>query len=168
MSSDEKMNYKGGLAALGVMALVAVFLIWRGSQNSGSMITTRQSPAAPLVQQGDTAPTLAAQAEAHFSAGRFGAAISVYRQILAVDPGNAAVYNDLGLSLHYTGKSEEAVSALQKATSLDPKLQRAWLSLGFVLQSLGRKAQARTALEKTIALGPTTPQGIEAKGMLKP
>ena len=87
--------------------------------------------------------------------------------MLALAPDNAAIYNDLGLSLHYNGKTVEAIAALKKATTLDPELQRAWLSYGFVLRSAGREKEGRAALEKTIKLNPATAQGIEAKSMLQ-
>ena len=87
--------------------------------------------------------------------------------MLALDPRDAGIYNELGLALHYKGQSEEAVAALKKATSLDPKMQRAWLSTGFVLKSIGRDDEARAALKKTIALDPATAQGIEAANMIK-
>jgi Flp pilus assembly protein TadD len=163
----------GSIAVLLVAGLVIVGLVWRSYQNDAPRVAAyqappaRSAPPAAAMPQIETAQSLSALAESHFSAHRYEEAIEVYRKMLALDPKDAATYNELGLALHYTGKSEEALDALKKATALEPKEQRAWLSYGFVLKSMGREKPARAALEKVIALDPATAQGVEAKSMLK-
>lgn len=170
MSAEKEETSWGSVAVLLVAGLVVAALVWRSYQSDAPPITTYQAPSAPSAPSAPpiaTGQSLAALAESHFNARRYDEAISAYRKMLALDPNDAAVYTDMGLALHYSGKADEAVAALQKATTLDAKQQRIWLSYGFVLKSLGREKQARAALEKTVALGPATEQGIEAKSMLK-
>jgi tetratricopeptide (TPR) repeat protein len=173
MSPENEKHPWVAPAVLAAFGLAVSFLVWRSYHNDAPRITTYTAPAAtpaPGVSgapQVETIETLNALAEGHLAARRFGPAIQAYRKMLELQPENASIHNELGLALHYAGKSDEALVALKKATALDPKMQRAWLSQGFVLKSTGKAAQARAALEKTVALGPSTPQGVEARSMLK-
>lgn len=172
MSTEEQKDSRAAYAVLGAAGLIFAGLVWRSYHNDAPRIASYTAPAAtpaPGVSgalQVETLDTLNALAEGHLAARRYGEAVRVYRKMLALEPGNASVLNELGLALHYEGKSDEALEALRKATTLDPKLQRAWLSQGFVLKSTGQDAKARVALEKTVALGASTPQGVEARKML--
>ncbi|MCR4295303.1 MAG: tetratricopeptide repeat protein [Elusimicrobia bacterium] len=169
MSTLNEKNSWAAPALLAAAGLAVALLVWRSYRRDAPRVTAYTAPPAATVSgamQLETAETLQALAEAHLAARRFADAEGVYRKILALDPKNASVYNELGLVLHYQGRSDEALDALKTATTLDPKLQRAWLSYGFVLTTLGRKEQARLALQKTIALDPASAQGREAKTML--
>ena len=146
--------------------MAGVFVFMNRGQADGARITTYRAPAAGAPRE-ETRQSLDAMAESYFSGQHYDQAIAVYRRILARSPDDANVYNELGLCLHYSGKSDAALEALKKATTLDPKLQRAWLSYGFVLKSMGRAKQARAALQKTAEMNPASPQGIEALSMLK-
>ena len=44
----------------------------------------------------------------------------MYSQLLAFDPKNVEVYNNLGITLHYLGRSAEAVQRLNEGLALDP------------------------------------------------
>lgn len=173
MSTDQEPNSRAAYAILAAAGLAVAGLVWRSYRNDAPRIenyTLPPAPAAPTVSgamKAETAQSLNDLAESHFSARRYGEAAAVYRKMLALEPKNASILNELGLALHYDGKSAEAIEALRKATELDPRLQRAWLSLGFTLKAAGRDAEARAALEKTVALGPATPQGAEARDMLR-
>lgn len=173
MSTQDEKDSRAAYAVLAAAGLAFAGLVWRSYHNDAPRIASYTAPAAtpaPGVSgalQVETIEALNASAEGHLAARRYGEAIRVYRKMLALEPGNASILNELGLALHYDGKSAEAVETLKKATALDPKLQRAWLSQGFVLKSTGQDAKARVALEKTIALGPATPQGVEARKMLE-
>ncbi|MDP3543098.1 MAG: tetratricopeptide repeat protein [Elusimicrobiota bacterium] len=170
MSTLNEKNSWAAPALLAAAGLAVALLVWRSYHRDAPRVTAYTAPPAATISgalQVETAETLHALAETHLAARRFSDAQAVYRKILALDPKNASVYNELGLVLHYQGKSDEALEALKTATTLDPGLQRAWLSYGFVLKSTGKDAQARLALEKTVALGASTPQGVEARSMLE-
>lgn len=171
MSSENEKDSRAAAALLGAAGLAFALLVWRSYHNDAPRVAsyTAAAPApapAPAAPQVETLETLEALAESQRGARRFDEAARTYRRMLELEPGNASVHNELGLALHYSGRSDEALAVLKKATALDPKLQRAWLSYGFVSKSAGKEAQARAALEKTIALGPSTPQGREALSML--
>lgn len=170
MSEEKGETSWASVAILAVAGLGVLVLVWRSYQNDAPRVMTYQAPPSAAVSSApriETAQSLSALAEGHLAARRYDQAIEIYRKMLTLEPQDAGIYNELGLALHYNGKSDEAVAALNQATSLDPKMQRAWLSTGFVLKTLGREKQARAALEKTIALGPATAQGLEAVRMLK-
>lgn len=172
MSTEKEKDSRAAYAVLAVAGLAVAALVWRSYHHDAPRIenytapSARPAPPVPAAPRIETAATLDALAQGHLAARRYGEAARTYRRMLELEPGNASIHNELGLVLHYDGKSAEALAALRKATALDPKLQRAWLSLGFVLKSTGKDAQAREALTKTIALGPSTAQGREAREML--
>jgi Flp pilus assembly protein TadD len=93
------------------------------------------------------------QADTFFGNQQYDQAATAYQQLLALDPGNADVLNNLGLTLHYVGRSAEALQRLDEAVTRDPAHQRSWLTLGFVHSRLGNTEQARAALLKASQVG---------------
>ncbi len=113
------------------------------------------------------ATALGDAADRLFVQRRFAAAIPVYERILVLAPSDAETHNDLGLALHYSGRSKEGIEVLQSATGLAPSFQRAWLSLGFVAVQSGNADVGRTALERARALDPDSEVGKEAARLLE-
>lgn len=105
-------------------------------------------------------------ADEYFSSGRYAEAAELYEQLLTRDPAGVDVYNNLGLTLHYLGRSSEALDYLTQGTELDPKYQRVWLTLGFVNSQLGQTEPARTALATAVRLDAESDVGKAAAGML--
>ena len=101
-----------------------------------------------------------------FTQGRYAETVPIYRRLLELTPEDVEVYNDLGLALHYSGKTGPAVEVLRRGIDQDPQHQRIWLSLGFVLAVLGDNPGAREALERARSLGAETPIGEEATRIL--
>jgi tetratricopeptide (TPR) repeat protein len=93
------------------------------------------------------------QADEYFANRQYDKAAEQYERLLEVDPANVGTYNNLGITLHYLGRSAEALERLNHAVALDPMHQRSWLTLGFVNGQLGNIEQARTALTKASELG---------------
>lgn len=106
------------------------------------------------------------QANALFQRGDYAKAAALYQRIIELSPEDASAHNNLGLSLHYLGRSTEAVGILQRGTELQPDFQRAWLTLGFVRSGMGQNDAAKQALKRAIELGPETDPGKTAKEML--
>ena len=77
----------------------------------------------------------------------------MYERLLAFGPNNADVLNNLGLTLHYLGRSSEALGRLNEGVALDPGNQRIWLTLGFVNSQLGNVDEARAALSTATQVG---------------
>ena len=93
------------------------------------------------------------QADASFANEQYDRAADLYEQLLVVNPNDAEFYNNLGLTLHYLGRSTEALRTLSDGIAIDADHQRIWLTLGYVNSQLGNTEQARTALSTAAQIG---------------
>jgi tetratricopeptide (TPR) repeat protein len=105
-------------------------------------------PVAAAASASDDPVAVSQRADAAFTGGNYAEAEALYSQLLALDPQNVELYNNLGLTLHYLGKSDEALQKLAAGLKIDPKHQRSWLTTGFVNLRLGNATEARAALVK--------------------
>jgi tetratricopeptide (TPR) repeat protein len=92
-------------------------------------------------------------ANEYFGNGQYDRAAELYEKLLAFGPDNVDTYNNLGLTLHYLGRSAEALQKLNDGIALDSTHQRIWLTLGFVNVQLGNIEEARTALTNAAQVG---------------
>jgi len=106
-------------------------------------------------------------ANEYFEDGRYAEAAESYEQLLAFGPSNADVHNNLGLTLHYLGRSGEALAELGEGVALDPENQRIWLTLGFVNSETGNVDEARAALKTAIRINAANQIGQSAATMLE-
>lgn len=104
------------------------------------------------------AATLAQAFRAH-QAGHRSDAERLYRDVLAVEPRNAAALHLLGALLHQTGRSDEATSLMRQAIAIEPRNPDYHYNLGCVLNAAGRMDEAIESLSKAITL---KPQYVEA------
>src|SRR5262249_59078699 len=81
-------------------------------------------------------------------------AIGFYRAALALRPGSAVTYNNLGKALAEQGKPAEAEAAFRKSTALQPTFANAYAGLAGSLFYQGKPAEAEAACRKAIALQP--------------
>lgn len=109
---------------------------------------------------------LSREADRHFEQGLFKQAADEYARLLEQAPKNVDLYNNLGLTLHYVGRSREAMEILEKGIAVDATQQRIWLTLGFVQSGVGDVSAARRSLGKAAELGPDSKVGQEAKRLL--
>jgi len=86
---------------------------------------------------------------------------------LVLEPNDVDTYNNLGLTLHYLGRSTEALDKLNEGVAVDPTYQRIWLTLGFVNRQLGNTGQARTALTTAVKMDADSEIGQSATKMLE-
>ncbi len=93
------------------------------------------------------------QADEFFSNRQYDEAADLYEQLLVIRPNDVETYNNLGLTLHYLGRSTEALRRLNDGVAVDAEHQRIWLTLGFVNSQLGNTEQARTALTTAAQIG---------------
>ncbi len=110
---------------------------------------------------------LTRQADEFFVNGQYVRAAELYQQLLTVNPGNVDTYNNLGITLHYLGRSDEALQTLNEGITVDPDYQRIWLTLGYVNAQLGHSRQARTALTTAIEIDTHSEVGQSASEMLQ-
>lgn len=103
------------------------------------------------------AATLAQAFRAH-QAGHRSDAERLYRDVLAVEPRNAAALHLLGALLHQTGRSDEGASLMRQAIAIEPRNPDYHYNLGCVLNAAGRTDEAIESLSKAIALKPQYPE----------
>ena len=101
-----------------------------------------------------------------FADQQYARAAEWYEKLRQIDPGNARTLNNLGLTLHYLGRSEEALAHLNYGVASDPANQRIRLTLGFVNSATGHVEAARAALTAAVEMNPTNNIGHTAAEML--
>jgi predicted Zn-dependent protease len=106
------------------------------------------------------------QADEYFSSQQYDKAADLYQKLLDVDPENVDTYNNLGITLHYLGRSGEALQVLNEGVAVDSSYQRIWLTLGFVNGQVGNAGKAREALTTAAQMDPDTEVGQSATQML--
>ena len=109
---------------------------------------------------------IARLADQYFGNRQYALAAQYYEKLLGFDQNNADTLNNLGLTLHYVGRSEEALQRLEEGVAADPSYQRVWLTLGFVNSQLGNLDDARAALQKAADMDEGNSIGQSARRML--
>ena len=107
------------------------------------------------------------QANEYFANKQYDKAADLYERLLVFGPNNVDTYNNLGITLHYLGKSSEAILRLNEGVAIDPTHQRIWLTLGFVNSQIGDTVQARTALNAAAKINADNEIGESAIKMLE-
>jgi len=98
------------------------------SESEIARLTTSPSSSLPVEDPFE----ISRQAELFFANRQFDRAAEAYEKLLAFSPNDAEIYNNLGLTLHYIGRSEEALRRLNEGVAVDVENQRIWLTLGYV------------------------------------
>ncbi len=106
------------------------------------------------------------QANEYFTNKQYDKAADLYERLLVFGPNNVETYNNLGITLHYLGKSSEAILRLNEGVAIDPTHQRIWLTLGFVNSQIGNTVQARRALNTAVKINAGNEIGKSATKML--
>jgi tetratricopeptide (TPR) repeat protein len=89
-----------------------------------------------------------------YEKGQVDQAIILFRNSLAIQPGNAEARNNLGAALDKKGLLDEAVIQFQKAVALRPDFAEARRNLGNTLLREGRVDQAILQFQEALALRP--------------
>ena len=97
---------------------------------------------------------LVALAQREHSAGRLPEAIEAYQKIIALRPGLAEAYNNLGSVLQSRGQLDDAVAQFERATVLKPQLFQAHNCLGDIFFRQGKLDQAVARYRQVLALRP--------------
>ena len=90
--------------------------------------------------------------------GDHAAAIVAYRRALAIDPGSAATWTNLGLAALAVKHFDDAAAALARALALAPADSRALGTLGLIEQARGNTDAAITAYARARAIAPDDPR----------
>jgi len=149
---------------------LAIFAVTRQYYIQDSDTATHQAPiesptfTPPVIEDPNE---VARQANEFFANKQYDSAADSYERLLALDPNDVNTYNNLGITLHYLGRSTEALSRLEEGVSVDPTYPRIWLTLGFVNSQLGNIGQARAALATAAELDAEGDVGQSAATMLE-
>lgn len=119
-----------------------------------------------LEETGEDSEDYFGLAETAEAAGLFAEAATLYRQCLALDPGDATAAFNLGNCEKASGDLEDAVHAYCTAIKRDPDFVEAWFNLGGLYRDLGKTEAARTHLTRAVALDPGYADAIYNLGAL--
>lgn len=119
---------------------------------SATDISRLSSPGLVETAPGDPA-AIYRQAEEFFASKQYAEAARLYEKLLEFSPKDAEIYNNLGLTLFYLGRSDDALGRLNEGIGVDPEHQRIWLTLGYVNSQLGNIEEARAALNRATETG---------------
>jgi tetratricopeptide (TPR) repeat protein len=104
-----------------------------------------------------------AEAMKDLDAGKTQQAIATLKEVLAQNPGNYAVWFNLGVAYSLAGEDTEAVTSFHKVLTLEPKLYEAQLNLS---QLLLRQKKYAEAVEFLTQAAEQKPQEIRPQLML--
>jgi tetratricopeptide (TPR) repeat protein len=101
-------------------------------------------------------------ADFYFGMHNYNDAIKYYKKAVGLAPNDASFYNNLGLSYHYLGLSQQGLQILEDGIRAAPHHQRIWLTKGFVLATTGRVTEAIEAWDRAYALNSESEVGKAA------
>ena len=107
-----------------------------------------------LLKQPDHVDALFGLAESLHEQENFDEPISLYRRIIEINPGIAAVYNNLGNALTSKGMFNEAIIAYDKMLELEPTYVDGHLNRATALSLILRFDEAEQAIRHAISLEP--------------
>ncbi len=103
-------------------------------------------------------------ANLYFDAERYTDAINWYGEALKLQPNDADVSTDLGVSYYYTNQPDRALEQFEHSLQVDPKHVKTLLNIG-VVKAFGKQdlAGAETAWQQVLQLSPDSVEGQAAK-----
>lgn len=138
-------------------------ILSRDAQSLAELDGQRILPLEDTSEDGEDYFGLAETAE---GAGLFAEAATLYRQCLALDPGDATAAFNLGNCEKAVGDTDAALLAYSTAIKRDPDFVEAWFNLGGLLRDLGKTEAARKHLQRAAELDGTYADAIYNLGAL--
>jgi protein O-GlcNAc transferase len=86
--------------------------------------------------------------------------------MLAREPANAVVLNNLATLLQRVGRAEEAAAAIRRCVALVPGVPEVLLNFGDCLRLLGRQNAAAAVYGRALALRPGFPEALNNRGLV--
>lgn len=112
-----------------------------------------------LAQAPDDVHALATLSHLLAARGEHSTARQALQRVVALQPGLASHWFNLGFVSEQAGMPQQAEAAFGRATAIDPLMDRAWYGLALSLIAQRRFDAAVDALRKTIELQPMSPFG---------
>lgn len=94
-------------------------------------------------------------------------AVSNYRKVLAMDPGNYIVMNNLSCALIQTGAYEEAIGYAQQALQIRKNYLFSHINLGIAYSQLGKYAEGEGYLRQALSTDPANRLALLNLGLLQ-
>lgn len=94
-------------------------------------------------------------------------AVSNYRKVLAMDPGNYFVMNNLSCALIQTGAYEEAIGYAQQALQIRKNYLFSYINLGIAYSQLGKYAEGEGYLRQALSTDPANRLALLNLGLLQ-
>ncbi|MGA7339263.1 MAG: tetratricopeptide repeat protein [Terracidiphilus sp.] len=88
-------------------------------------------------------------------------ALAIWKQAVAMEPGNARAQNGLGISLYVHGDTQEGLEHLRQSVRINPLSVQDRYALGKFLLDQGRAREALREFEETVSLRPNFVSGEE-------
>lgn len=96
-------------------------------------------------------------ADTNYSRGLLDEALTVYREVLSLNPDLPWAWSRIGAILAQNGQLEDAEHHLLKAIELDPELPQAHSNLGNIFYARGEYEAALEKYKEAVRLSPSTP-----------
>ncbi len=107
------------------------------------------------------------EGNAHFTAGRYEAAVASYRITLDKFPNDPYAHNNLGAALSALGRLHEAEASFQTSARLKQDYAEAYSNLGNTRRQLGKLEEAEQALHKALKVDPNYPDALSNLGLIQ-
>ncbi len=104
------------------------------------------------------------RAVAHHQRGQLIEAEALYRQVLAVQPGNFDALHLCGVLLHQRGQAAEALKLIARALKTNARSAAAHSNYGIVLAVVDRHEDALKSYERAVALKPDYAEAFNNRG----
>jgi tetratricopeptide (TPR) repeat protein len=104
------------------------------------------------------------RAVAHHQHRQLNEAEALYRQVLAVQPGNFDALHLCGVLLHQRGQAAEALKFIARALKTNSRSAAAHSNYGIVLAVLDRHEEALRSYERAVALKPDYAEALNNRG----
>lgn len=147
---------------LGISTLLSV-LTWKHAQLYKDNLTLWTDT---LAKNPDSLLARQMVAEGYTGRRMYSEAIAVYREVLAINSGDARVYHSLGNALAANGQLAEATLEFERAARIQPHYPEALLNLGMAYAAQGHLEPALANLTKALQLRPEYPQAHYNLGVL--
>jgi tetratricopeptide (TPR) repeat protein len=106
-------------------------------------------------------------ANLYFDAERYDDAIKWYEEAQKLEPNDANLSTDLGVSYYYVNQPDKALAQFERSLKIDPKHAKTLLNVGIV-RAFGKQDLdgATQAWQQVLKLAPDSPEGQAAKRAL--
>ena len=137
--------------------ILLVLLIAGGAYVDRFIIPTQPSPFVPTPTVTRSPESFVTEADQFFKDGKLLQAIDAYKQAIAADPENPAIYVSLARVQVFAGQYKDAQTSAEDAILLNPDNSMAHAVLAWSLDFQGNYLDAQDAIERALTLDSNNP-----------